>query len=95
MHRIVLHIFWLENVNGQKITLPYENSPVSMRKTQDKIVIDHDSQVQVYLHPDGMVTMAAKETLRGKLCAACGNFNNDHLDDLKLASGEGTNNFDE
>ncbi|KAG8143304.1 hypothetical protein E2320_000566, partial [Naja naja] len=82
-------------VNGQKITLPYENSPVSMRKTQDKIVIDHDSQVQFYLHPDGMVTMAAKETLRGKLCAACGNFNKDHLDDLKLASGEGTNNFDE
>ncbi|KAG8143303.1 hypothetical protein E2320_000560 [Naja naja] len=82
-------------VNGQKITLPYENSPVSMRKTQDKIVIDHDSQMQVYLHPDGMVTMAAKETLRGKLCATCGNFNKDRLDDLKLASGEGTNNFDE
>ncbi|KAK9394606.1 IgGFc-binding protein-like [Crotalus adamanteus] len=84
--------FW---VNGQKIMLPYENSPVSMRRIQDKIVIDYDSQVQVYLHPDGMVTMAAKETLRGKLCAACGNFNKDHLDDLKLASGEKTNNFDE
>ncbi|XP_032083374.1 IgGFc-binding protein-like [Thamnophis elegans] len=84
--------FW---VNGQNIKLPYENNPVSMRKIQDKIVIDHDSEVQVYLHPDGMVTMAAKESLRGKLCAACGNFNKDHLDDLKLASGERTNNFDE
>ncbi|XP_032083613.1 IgGFc-binding protein-like [Thamnophis elegans] len=84
--------FW---VNGQNIKLPYENSPVSIRKIQDKIVIDHDSEVQIYLHPDGMVTMAAKESLRGKLCAACGNFNKDHLDDLKLASGERTNNFDE
>ncbi|XP_070620088.1 IgGFc-binding protein-like [Erythrolamprus reginae] len=84
--------FW---VNGQKKTLPYENGPVSVKKIQDKIVIDHDFQVQIYLHPDGMVTIAAKETLRGKLCAACGNFNKNHLDDLKLISGVITNSFDE
>ncbi|XP_025025324.1 IgGFc-binding protein-like [Python bivittatus] len=82
-------------VNGQRVMLPYKKSSMSMRRIQDIIVIDQDAQVQVYLHPDGMVTMRAKETLRGKLCAPCGNFNRDHLDDLKLSSGEKTNNFDE
>ncbi|KAM6428804.1 IgGFc-binding protein-like [Liasis olivaceus] len=82
-------------VNGQRVMLPYKKSSMSMRRIQDKIVIDQDAQVQVYLHPDGMVTMRTKETLRGKLCAPCGNFNRDHLDDLKLSSGEKTNNFDE
>ncbi|XP_033014606.1 uncharacterized protein LOC117051988 [Lacerta agilis] len=80
-------------VNGRPVSLPYKVSEeVSVSKVHDGMQIDQASQVQVHLHPSGEVRVKVRKALAGKLCAPCGNFNDDSSDDLKMPSGKvGTN----
>lgn len=81
----ILYVF---QVNGRLVRLPYRISQaISVSETQDGILINQDSQVQVHLRSDGEVTVGVKKTLAGKLCAPCGNFNGNSSDDLKLPNG--------
>ncbi|XP_067316856.1 IgGFc-binding protein-like [Anolis sagrei] len=86
-------------VNGRLVTLPFkktcEGSSVSLKKDMTGIHFDQDSQVQIHLCPDGEVTVKVNGDLGGKLCAACGNFNGDRSDDLKLPNGGAAKRFDE
>ncbi|KAF7242406.1 IgGFc-binding protein [Varanus komodoensis] len=86
-------------VNGRLVRLPYRSSytgsSASISKVHGGITIELHSQVQVHLHADGEVTVKAQEILAGKLCAPCGNFNGDLLDDLKLRNGEAMDYFDD
>nr|XP_028596464.1 IgGFc-binding protein-like [Podarcis muralis] len=72
-------------VNGRPVSLPYKVSKeVSVSKVYDGMQIDQASQVQVLLHPSGEVRVKVSKSLAGKLCAPCGNFNDDSSDDLKM-----------
>ncbi|XP_042296350.1 IgGFc-binding protein-like [Sceloporus undulatus] len=82
-------------VNGRPVQTPYIKNAVSVSRIQDGSMIDLDTQVQVYLHPNGEVMVKASETLAEKLCGPCGNFNGDKSDDLKLPSGETEKNTSE
>ncbi|KAL8220191.1 UNVERIFIED_CONTAM: hypothetical protein K2H54_040293 [Gekko kuhli] len=76
-------------VNGRSRRLPYQISrAISVTNVQDGILIDQASQMQVYLHRDGVVTVQVKNKLAGKLCGPCGNFNGDADDDLRTPNGE-------
>uniref|UniRef100_H9GN41 VWFD domain-containing protein n=1 Tax=Anolis carolinensis TaxID=28377 RepID=H9GN41_ANOCA len=75
-------------VNGHPVWPPYNKNAVSVSQIQDGTMVDLDSLVQVHLHHNGEVMVKVKETLAGKLCGLCGNFNGDKFDDLKLPTGE-------
>ncbi|XP_044291081.1 IgGFc-binding protein-like [Varanus komodoensis] len=82
-------------VNGRPVRLPYNRNGVSVSQVSDGIIIDKASQLQAHLHPNGEVTLKVEETFAGKLCAPCGNFNGDSLDDFKLPSGKIEKNINE
>ncbi|XP_062996672.1 IgGFc-binding protein-like [Elgaria multicarinata webbii] len=84
---------WL---NGLLVELPLNVSKaVSITESQDIIVIDQNSQLQVLFSPNGKVTVKATDRLAGKMCAPCGNFNNDISDDLRLPGGQIASNIAE
>ncbi|XP_053254310.1 IgGFc-binding protein-like isoform X1 [Podarcis raffonei] len=76
-------------VNGLLVQLPVNvSNAVSITESQDTTVIDQSSQMQVLFGSNGKVTVRVTESLAGKLCAPCGNFNNQVSDDLRLPSGQ-------
>ncbi|XP_061452966.1 IgGFc-binding protein-like [Rhineura floridana] len=76
-------------VNGLLVQLPLNVSKaVSVTESQDTIVIDQSSRMQVIFSSNGKVTVRVTESLAGKMCAPCGNFNSEVSDDLRLPSGQ-------
>ncbi|XP_067316770.1 IgGFc-binding protein-like isoform X1 [Anolis sagrei] len=76
-------------VNGLLVQLPMNISEaVSITESQDAIVIDQHSKMQVLFNPNGKLTVKVTNSLAGKMCAPCGNFNSDISDDLRLPSGQ-------
>ncbi|XP_042297218.1 IgGFc-binding protein-like isoform X2 [Sceloporus undulatus] len=76
-------------VNGLLVQLPLNISKaVSLTESQDTVIIDQNSKMQVLFSPNGKVTVKVTNSLAGKMCAPCGNFNNDISDDLRLPSGQ-------
>lgn len=83
-------------VNGQLAQLPVTTSQnVTISSSQDGVVIDLASQVSVLLKPCGEMIVHVNESLEGKLCASCGNFNGNRTDDLKLPDGKEAGNIAE
>ncbi|KAH0631332.1 hypothetical protein JD844_005620 [Phrynosoma platyrhinos] len=76
-------------VNGLLVQLPLNiSNAVSLTESEDTIIIDQNSKMQVLFNPSGKVTIKVTNSLAGKMCAPCGNFNNDISDDLRLPSGQ-------
>ncbi|XP_060132429.1 IgGFc-binding protein [Zootoca vivipara] len=76
-------------VNGQPVKLPVTVSEVvSVSFSQDVVAISHGAGLQVLFGLRGEVTVKVKDSLAGKLCASCGNFNGDSSDDLILPNGK-------
>ncbi|XP_053124186.1 IgGFc-binding protein-like isoform X2 [Hemicordylus capensis] len=83
-------------VNGQPTKLPATISEaVSVTLSQDVVTISHGITLQVLFGLQGEVTVKVKDSLEGKLCAACGNFNGDSSDDLILPNGKVVGNIAE
>lgn len=83
-------------VNGLLVQLPHTiSSAISITEVQDSIVINQNSQLQILYSPNGKITVKVTSNLAGKLCAPCGNFNNDTLDDLKLPNDQMADNIAE
>lgn len=79
------HVF---QVNGLFVKLPAQvSNTVSLNESQGSITITQVSGVQVTFSPEGKVTIIARENLTNKLCAPCGDFNDNVSDDLRLPSG--------
>ncbi|XP_006036205.3 IgGFc-binding protein-like isoform X1 [Alligator sinensis] len=75
-------------VNGLFVKLPAQvSNTVSLNESQGSITITQVSGVQVTFSPEGEVTIIARENLINKLCAPCGDFNDNVSDDLRLPSG--------
>ncbi|XP_061452964.1 IgGFc-binding protein-like [Rhineura floridana] len=76
-------------VNGQPVQLPATVSEVvSVSLSQDVVTINHGTGLQVLFGLRGEVTVKVKDSLAGKLCASCGNFNGDSSDDLIQPNGK-------
>ncbi|XP_070806129.1 IgGFc-binding protein-like [Pituophis catenifer annectens] len=83
-------------VNGLLVQLPHTiSSAISITEAQDSIVINQNSQLQILYSPNGKITVKVTSNLAGKLCAPCGNFNNDTSDDLKLPNDQMADNIAE
>ncbi|ETE64588.1 IgGFc-binding protein [Ophiophagus hannah] len=83
-------------VNGLLVKLPHNiSSAISITESQDSIIINQNSQLQVVYNPNGKVTVKVTSNMAGKLCAPCGNFNDDALDDLKLPNDQMADNISE
>ncbi|KAJ7304150.1 hypothetical protein JRQ81_011679 [Phrynocephalus forsythii] len=76
-------------VNGLLVQLPHNvSAAVSITDSENTIVIDQSSRMQVRFESSGKVTVQVTSNLAGKMCAPCGNFNHDITDDLRLPSGQ-------
>lgn len=76
-------------VNGILVQLPRNISKaVSITESHGSIVIDQSSTMQILFSPSGEVSVRVKDSLAGKMCAPCGNFNGDVQDDLRLPTGQ-------
>ncbi|XP_013911836.1 PREDICTED: kielin/chordin-like protein [Thamnophis sirtalis] len=83
-------------VNGLLFQLPHNvSSTISIAEAQDSIVINQNSQLQILYNPNGEITVKVTSNLAGKLCAPCGNFNDDASDDLKLPNDQMAGNITE
>ncbi|KAF7242403.1 IgGFc-binding protein [Varanus komodoensis] len=76
-------------INGHLVTLPAKaTDDVLVRLSEEGVVVELDSEVKVILRPCGKLLVQVSDSLAGKLCASCGNFNGNSADDLKLPNGE-------
>nr|XP_060639775.1 IgGFc-binding protein-like [Anolis sagrei ordinatus] len=83
-------------VNGHRVSLPGTISEnISISISRHGVVIDMGSEVKVLLRPCGEVKVEVSESLGGKLCASCGNFNGNGADDLMLPNGKTAGNIAE
>ncbi|KAH0631330.1 hypothetical protein JD844_005618, partial [Phrynosoma platyrhinos] len=82
--------------DGDQLSLPATASNnLSISVSHEGVVIDLASEVKVLLRPCGEVMVEVSDSLEGKLCASCGNFNGNAGDDLMLPSGETAGNIAE
>ncbi|XP_044291194.1 IgGFc-binding protein [Varanus komodoensis] len=76
-------------INGHSMALPAKaTDDVSVRLSEDGVVVELASKVKVLLWSTGKVLVQASGNLAGMLCASCGNFNGNSADDLQLPNGE-------
>lgn len=54
------------------------------------MIIEQASAVQVTYSISQEVTVIIESSLSGKVCGACGNYNNNSRDDMKTADGKTT-----
>ncbi|KAM9114696.1 IgGFc-binding protein [Pangshura tecta] len=83
-------------VNGRPVPLPVKiSNSVSVHESQGGVAVVQALGMQVLFSPSGQVTVRVSESLANKLCASCGNFNDDVSDDLRLPSGGVAGNITE
>ncbi|XP_015265734.1 PREDICTED: IgGFc-binding protein-like [Gekko japonicus] len=76
-------------VNGLLVQPPLNVSEaVSITQSQDTIVIHQRPRMHISFSPNGKVSVRVSDSLSGKMCAPCGNFNGDISDDFRLPSGQ-------
>ncbi|TNN62998.1 IgGFc-binding protein [Liparis tanakae] len=76
-------------INGRKISLPSkEKGEISVHIAEKTVIIERASAVRVTYSASQQVTIIIDESLSGKMCGACGNYNNNSRDDLKTADGK-------
>ncbi|XP_070620019.1 IgGFc-binding protein-like isoform X1 [Erythrolamprus reginae] len=76
-------------VNGRQVNLPASLfKTVSVSIAEDVVTIGQGMAVQVLFDLKGEVTVKVKQSLEGKLCGSCRNFNGDLSDDLTLPNGQ-------
>lgn len=77
-------------VNGRKMSLPYHMANDLSIQASHRTVIIKASAVQVTYSLSQAVTIAVDSSLSGKVCGACGNYNDSSKDDMKTADGRNT-----
>lgn len=76
-------------MNGRKVSLPSKvMSDVSVQISERSVIIERASAVRVIYSISQEVTIIIDSSLSGKMCGACGNYNNNSKDDMKTADGK-------
>lgn len=63
---------------------------LSVQLSGRAVVIERASAVRVTYSISEEVTVIINKSLSGKMCGACGNFNDNSKDDMKMADGKST-----
>ncbi|XP_032374142.1 IgGFc-binding protein isoform X1 [Etheostoma spectabile] len=80
------HVTW---VNGRKVSLPSKvTSDISVQISEKTVIIERASAVRVTYSISQEVTVIIDSSLSGKMCGACGNYNNNSKDDMRTADGK-------
>lgn len=83
------HIVRVFQVNGRKLSGSKKvTSEISVRISDRTVIIERASAMQVTYSVSQEVTINIDSSLSGKMCGACGNYNNNSKDDLKTADGK-------
>lgn len=84
-------LIYVIQINGRKVSLPSKaTSEVSVQIADRSVIIERASAVRVTYSISKEVTVIIDSSLSGKMCGACGNFNNNSKDDLTTADGKTT-----
>ncbi|XP_026150193.1 uncharacterized protein LOC113122824 [Mastacembelus armatus] len=76
-------------VNGRKVSLPSKvMDELSVQISGNTVIIDIASVVRVTYSVSQEVTVIVDSSLSGKMCGACGNYNNNSKDDMTTADGK-------
>ncbi|XP_026150219.1 IgGFc-binding protein-like [Mastacembelus armatus] len=76
-------------VNGRKVSLPSKvMDELSVQISGNTVIIDIASVVRVTYSVSQKVTVIVDSSLSGKMCGACGNYNNNSKDDMTTADGK-------
>lgn len=76
-------------VNGRKVSLPSKvTGELSVQISDRALIIEKASAVRVTYSISQEVTVIIDSRLSGKMCGACGNYNNNSEDDMKTADGK-------
>ncbi|XP_069804822.1 IgGFc-binding protein-like [Dendropsophus ebraccatus] len=83
---------WL---NGWELQAPAElgKGAVKIQTSQTETTIELRDKITVIFNKNGTIQITGKETMSGKICGACGNFNREANDDLHLKSGESSSDI--
>nr|XP_040022015.1 IgGFc-binding protein isoform X1 [Gasterosteus aculeatus aculeatus] len=80
------HVTW---VNGRKMSLPSKvTKEISVQLSEKTVIIERGSALRVTYSLSKEVTVVVDSSLFGKMCGACGNYNNICKDDMKTADGK-------
>ncbi|XP_071325188.1 IgGFc-binding protein [Trachinotus anak] len=80
------HVTW---VNGRKVSLPSKvSSELSATISEKTVIIERASAVRVTYSVSQEVSVIVDSSLSGKMCGACGNYNNNSKDDMTTADGK-------
>ncbi|KAJ4930907.1 hypothetical protein JOQ06_025210, partial [Pogonophryne albipinna] len=80
------HVTW---VNGRKMSLPSKvTSDISVHISERTVIIEKPSAVRLTYSLSKEVTVIIDSSLSGKMCGACGNYNNNSKDDMRTADGK-------
>ncbi|GAA6219039.1 IgGFc-binding protein-like [Lates japonicus] len=76
-------------VNGRKVSLPSKvTGELSVKISEKTVIIERASAVRVTYSISQEVTVIIDSSLSGKVCGACGNYNNNSKDDMTTADGK-------
>lgn len=76
-------------VNGRKVSLPSKvTGELSVKISEKTVIIERASAVRVTYSISQEVTVIVDSSLSGKVCGACGNYNNNSKDDMTTADGK-------
>lgn len=76
-------------VNGRKVSLPSKvTSELSVKVSDSTVIIEKASAVRVTYSISQQVNVIIDSSLSGKMCGACGNYNNNSKDDMTTADGK-------
>lgn len=79
-------------VNGRKVSIPSKvTDELTVQASDRSVIIERTSAVRVIYSTSQEVTVTVDTSLSGKMCGACGNYNEDSKDDMKTADGTVTN----
>lgn len=85
------YIVLCSQINGRKATLPGKvGEHISLSNSGRSVTIQLKSAVQVTYSISQVVTVRVKSNLMGKMCGACGNYNEDSKDDMTTSDGKTT-----
>lgn len=63
-------------------------SELSVKISERTVIIERASAVRVTYSNSQEVTVIIQSTLSGKMCGACGNYNDNSKDDMRTADGK-------
>ncbi|XP_043936388.1 IgGFc-binding protein-like [Protopterus annectens] len=76
-------------VNGRPVQIPAKaGKDISLTSLENMTVIKYSSNIKVSISTTGEIIVVVGDDFANRLCGACGNFNDDKSDDMKLPDGK-------